>query len=59
MKYEAKAHIDKIGSFDDDGNPVNWWFSACQMGLQILPDGSCLYGGYTIEELRRIKERQQ
>jgi len=51
-----KAEILKVGFVDKDGMPRNWVFDCqfCIPGMTVFPDGSRLYAGYTVEELRKI-----
>jgi hypothetical protein len=51
-----KADILQVGFVDKDGTPQNWFFD-CNAGvaaITICEDGSLLWGGYTVDELRQI-----
>lgn len=51
-----KAKIKIIGSFRDDGSPVDWAFD-CSNGAAGLDIGDePRWGGYTVEELKAITE---
>lgn len=62
----TKMRIVKIGFVDEDG-PCDWIFDGHNEDGTEIPDTSALsidneqtlYGGYTIEELKKISERQE
>ena len=62
-----KGKIIKIGTFLEDGSPFGWEFDFTALGREfdcmdmivgilIVPGKGNLYAGYTIEELKAIKE---
>lgn len=55
-----KATIVRVGTIAEDGTPKDWVFD-CRgevAAVSIGDDWGALYGGYTIEELREIAEKQ-
>lgn len=53
-----KAEIVIIGTFNDEGQPVGWHFDHSEVpktpAFDIQDDGSIIYSGYTVDELREI-----
>lgn len=56
MSNAIKAEITQIGTIDENNEPDGWIFDlkTGANGLTMLEDGSILYGGYTVDELRSI-----
>lgn len=61
MEEGRKAEIVTIGTFNEDGQPVGWTFNHANAGdtpaFDIQDDGSIIYAGYTVSELREIAQR--
>lgn len=60
---DTQHEILVIGDFDLDGNPVGWVFggkyshaSGLDLGWPGKPGNEIKWGGYTVEQLRAIKE---
>lgn len=58
-----KGHILRIGRFDERGFPAgDWAFNGedCDAaGLRVLEDGTVLYCGWTVPELREIAQKAE
>ncbi len=57
---KQKATIVKIGTFEN-GEPMDFIFNGegqNVIGIDIQPDGSILYYGYTVEELKEITDKE-
>jgi hypothetical protein len=51
-----RANIIKIGDFDESGYPVHWHFGADL--TEVEPSNELTVAGYTLAELKEIKERE-
>ena len=53
-----KAEIMQIGTIDENGQPHGWAFDCngdpTKLGINTQEDGSTIYAGWTVEELRSI-----
>lgn len=54
MNRGAKGEIVKIGTVDGKGNLHDWEFDCHGYvpGIEVMEEGSVLYAGWTVEELR-------
>lgn len=52
----VKAKILQVGYIDSNDQPQGWAFDCDNdaVGIEIGDDGTLYWGGYSVEELRRI-----